>query len=304
MLYPDFDELVSLKNRKRTLKHASHRAVKSTISGNHHSPFRGQGLEFDAVREYVPGDDIRNIDWRVTARTGSPHLKLFKEERERQVIICIDMNSGMRFGTRNTFKSIQAARAAAMLGWQGLAQHDSVSACLYGDVPTGIQYFPPKRSSQSFSQMLKLLSATVREQHDISMHDAIRHISQASPTGALIYLISDFLHLDDDFSTTASFSSLNKKSDLVFISINDLADASIMPIGTLGIRSLKGEKNYINTDSKAGREAYALQWQKNRQLLNTITSKYKIPLIELSTESDISRDLIFGLKSIAKRRPR
>ncbi len=79
MLYPDFNDLVAYKNFKSDLSHSSSRLVKSSVAGHHHSPFRGQGLEFDSVREYVPGDDIRNIDWRVTARTGAPHLKLFKK---------------------------------------------------------------------------------------------------------------------------------------------------------------------------------------------------------------------------------
>jgi uncharacterized protein (DUF58 family) len=304
MLYPDFNDLVSLKDRKSKLRHASNRSVKSTVPGNHHSPFRGQGLEFDSVREYVPGDDIRNIDWRVTARTGSPHLKLFREERERHLIICVDMNSNMRFGTRKTFKSVQAAHSAALLGWQGLDQHHCVSACLFGDVPGGIQYFPPKRTSKSFSLMLKLLSTPTQEQHDISIHDALLHISQASPTGSLIYLISDFIELDKNFYPEASISRLNKKCDVVFIAVNDLADASIVPIGTLGFCTHTGEKTYVNTDSKAGRDAYVQQWKTNRQRLYGLTSKFKIPLIELTTESDIPRDLLLGLKSIAKRKHR
>src|SRR5579862_7094005 len=113
MLYPDFNDLISYKERKLGKLQLARRKVSATATGNHHSPFRGQGLEFDAVREYVPGDDIRNIDWRVTARTGSPHLKVFQEERERHIVLCVDMNATMRFGTRNTFKSVQAARVAA-----------------------------------------------------------------------------------------------------------------------------------------------------------------------------------------------
>src|ERR1700722_4557819 len=128
MLYPDFNELAAFKDRRACLSHISQKAVKSIVPGNHHSPFRGQGLEFDSVRKYVPGDDIRNIDWRVTARTDSPHLKIFKEERERHILLCVDMNAAMRFGTKKTFKSIQAAHIAALLGWRGMANNDRISA--------------------------------------------------------------------------------------------------------------------------------------------------------------------------------
>lgn len=161
MLYPDLNDLVRFGDLKVHLMHPSCRSVKSKMSGGHRSSFRGQGLEFDSVREYVPGDDIRNIDWRVTARTGSPHLKIFKEERERSVVICVDMNATMRFGTRNTFKSVQAARIAALLGWSAIASQDRVSACFFGDIPEAIQFFGPKRTGKSFCSLLKVLAISL-----------------------------------------------------------------------------------------------------------------------------------------------
>ena len=112
-------------------------------SGDYASPFRGQGLAFHEVREYRFGDDIRSIDWRVTARTDKPHVKVFTEERERTVILCIDANAAMRFGTRGTFKSVQAARAAALLGWQANGSNDRVGCIVFGDVPGGMQFFAP-----------------------------------------------------------------------------------------------------------------------------------------------------------------
>lgn len=304
MLYPDFNDLVAFKDRKSKLKHASQRFVKSTVPGNHHSPFRGQGLEFDSVREYVPGDDIRNIDWRVTARTGSPHLKLFKEERERHMIICVDMNAEMRFGTRKTFKSVQAAHATALLGWQGLAQHDSVSACLFGDVPEGIQLFAANRTRKSFCAMLKMLAEPYEGKHEVPITTALQHIEKISHTGSLIYLISDFMDLDRNLPNNAGLSRLNKRCDVVFIAINDQADKSIYPVGTIGFCSRMADKIYVNTESLAGRQAYATLWKANRQRLYEISSKFKIPLIELTTESDLHRDLTLGLKSIAKRKQR
>ncbi len=304
MLYPDFEDLVALKNRKSKLAHTSKRSVKSTVPGNHHSPFRGQGLEFDSVREYVPGDDIRCIDWRVTARTGSPHLKIFKEDRERHRIICVDMNAPMRFGTKNTFKSVQAARTAALLGWQGLAEHDCVSACLFGDVPDGLQFFAPKRTRKSFCSMLKMLSEPVMQNHTVSIQEALKHMSKASHTGSLIYLISDFMDLQKNLQNEAQLSRLCKRCDVIFIAINDRADKSIYPVGTLRFCGIDKEKIYVNTESLAGRNTYTHQWNENRQNLYELTSKFKIPLIELTTESDIHRDLILGLKSIGKRKKR
>lgn len=300
MLYPDLNDLISYKERKLDKTQLARRKVSSTAPGNHHSPFRGQGLDFDAVREYVPGDDIRNIDWRVTARTGSPHLKLFKEEKERHTIICMDMNSTMRFGTRNTFKSIQAARCASLLGWRALAHQDRLSACFFGDVTGGLHYFATKRTRQAFCKILKTLAEPPAEHHEVPLDFALQHICRVAHPGSLIYLISDFMNLSPELEKSG-LNRLNKTCDVVFISINDVADQALVPVGIIGF-SGQNEKLYIDTDHMKGRAAYTEQWESNRKKLRALTERFKIPLISLSTESNIHRDLLLGLKSIARGR--
>jgi uncharacterized protein (DUF58 family) len=302
MLYPDFNDLISYKEYKLDKVQLGDRKVRSMRAGNHHSPFRGQGLDFDSVREYMPGDDIRNIDWRVTARTGLPHLKLFKEEKERHTIICVDMNSSMRFGTRNTFKSIQAARSAALLGWRALAHQDRISTCFFGDVSGGLQCFASKRTSKGLCMMLKTLTAPPIEEHQISLETALQHIYKIAHPGSIIYLISDFMDISPAFAKESPLSNLNKSCDVVFVSINDPSDRALVPIGVIGFSGKNKDKLYINTDSVKGRKAYTDQWKENRKKLSSVTERFKIPLIELSTESDIHRDLLLGLKSIAKRK--
>jgi uncharacterized protein (DUF58 family) len=302
MLYPDFNELVAFKDWDLDLMQPANRSAKSTICGNHSSPFRGRGLEFDSVREYVPGDDIRNIDWRVTARMGSPHLKLFKEERERPIVICVDMNATMCFGTRNTFKSVQAARVAALLGWQGISQQNRVGVCLFGDVPAGIQVFPPQRTKNSFCSILKIFSHPPLEHYEIALEAALQRICRVAYTGSLVYLISDFIEIDDHFQQKARINQLCKRCDVVFIAINDPADKSVASLGTIRLSGREKEKLIVNTDSSKGRDAFASQWKDNRKKLYEATSKLKIPLIELTTESNIPRDLFLGLKMVAKRR--
>lgn len=302
MLYPNFDELIAFKDWDLDLIQPNNRKVKSTVSGSHHSPFRGRGLEFDSVREYVLGDDIRNIDWRVTARMGSPHLKLFREEKERSVVICVDMNTTMCFGTKNTFKSVQAARTAALLGWQGISQQNRVGACLFGDVPAGMQYFAPQRTKKSFCSILKILSQPVVKHHEIALDYVLQKIYRMIPTGSLVYLISDFMEIDEHFQQKALINQLCERCDVVFITINDPADVSIVPVGTIRLNKRGEERWVVNTDSVLGRDAFASQWNESRKKLYEVTSKSKIPLIELTTESNISRDLFLGLKKIAKRK--
>src|SRR3984957_10208125 len=187
MLYPDFNELIQLEKKSARLNITSGKKSVAASSGDYASPFRGQGLEFYEVREYRFGDDIRSIDWRVTARTDKPYVKVFTEERERTVIICIDANAAMRFGTRGTFKSVQAARAAALLGWQANHSNDRVGCLVFGDVVDGVQFFAPARSRQALWQTLKLLSRATRDVHKtpVPVETALKHLERVAPTGSL-----------------------------------------------------------------------------------------------------------------------
>jgi uncharacterized protein (DUF58 family) len=301
MLYPKFEDLVALKNYKSKIAQASARAVKTTQAGNHASNFRGHGLEFDAVREYVPGDDIRNIDWRVTARTGSPHLKLFKEERERHIVLCIDMNATMRFGTRKTFKSVQAAQTAAILGWQSLFRHESVSSYLFGDVVDGVYHFPPKKTRQPFYSLLKTLTEPPTHQYKIPVSQVTTLLSKKVASGSIVYIISDFLDLDFHFQDDTVLGPLSKKCRVVLISVNDPADQQIPPVGTL-LFSSGAERLTVNTLDANARAIYTDLWTANRKKLYQIGDKYKIPIIELTTQSDINRELRLSLKRISKKR--
>jgi hypothetical protein len=147
--------------------------------------------------------------------------------------------------------------------------------------------------------MLKMLTEPPTESHHISLESAVQHISQSAHTGSLVYLISDFMDIEQDFQNEGAFSRLNKRCDMVVIAVNDPADKSIYPVGTIGFCK-SAEKAFVNTESIAGRKAYADQWNENRRRLYEITSRYKVPMIEMTTESDIQRDLILGLKNISK----
>ncbi len=302
MLYPNFNELAKFKNRKLALAHFSNRKSTLTAAGGHDSTFKGRGLEFDSVREYAFGDDIRTIDWRVTARSGKPHVKLFKQEHERQVIIVLDMNAPMRFGTKNTFKSVIAAKIASYLGWQALGAHDRTSACLFGDVEGGLQFFNTAKNKKSFSMMLKTLTMPPIEHHKVSFKQVIGHIDKIAHPGSLLYLISDFLEINHQESVEPELNRLHRKCDIVFLSVNDRSDKEIPPLGILGFHASDKEKMVVNTSSASGRELYRQQWNVNRKFLHAMASKYKVPLMELSTESNVELDLPKALKRIGRRR--
>ncbi len=285
MLYPVFSDLVAYKNRKKS-KTRTLASVKSQTPGQHRSPFKGHGLEFDSVRKYVAGDDIRRIDWRVTARMGTPHLKILREERERQRMIVVDMNAVMRFGTKKTFKSVQAAHIAAWLGWQGLSENDRVGACLYGDVKNGVQFFSPMRTSSSFCSVLQMLSDRPQEEHVITFDKVLEPLSRSVKGGALVYFISDFMEVPPK----ELMSRIAKKNDVVFIALHDPMDKSLYPIGSLGF-SRGGSTLFLDTKNSKIQKSYEADFDKRRKNLHALAADLKISVLELSTESNISDEL-------------
>ncbi len=288
MLYPSLSELLSLKKQYFSPFWVSKLRKNLSSTGNHHTAFRGRGLDFDSVRHYVPGDDIR-IDWKVTARTNIPHLKVFREERERQFLICIDVNSSMRFGTKNTFKSVQAARAASYLAWSAMAMQDKVSACLFGDVLGGIQFFPSTKNKTSITQWLRILTEPPAESHPVSLEMSLEYVAEKTRSGSIVFFITDFMTCEPN-SLITSIAKLKKKADVFFIAINDPFDQQIYPMGIIEFSS-RSEKVVIETDNAPARERYATEWEMQRGNLRQVCKQWRIPLLELMTSSDVCKEL-------------
>jgi len=268
-------------------------------SGDYASPFRGQGLAFHEVREYRPGDDIRSIDWRVTARTDKPHVKVFAEERERTVILCVDANASMRFGTRGTFKSVQAARAAALIGWHANGCNDRVGCVVFGDVPEGMQFFTPRRSRRALWQALKLLSQQTHGAHKepVSLESALSCLERGAPTGSLIVVIGDFYRSIEILEKQLSY--LHSRCDIVLVTVNDAADSEIPAMGTVIFADDTGQKLVFHSGDQEAREAYARQWSENRKQLEDIAKRRNIGIIDLHTGKDIYTDLRLGLRRLS-----
>ncbi len=298
MLYPDFDELVRLGQNTSRLNITSGRQSMAPGPGDYASPFRGQGLAFYEVREYHFGDDIRSIDWRVTARTDKTHVKVFTEDRERTVILCVDANATMRFGTRGTFKSVQAARAAALLGWQANRNNDRVGGIAFGDVPNGIAYFTPARSRHALWQTLKLLSNTAQgtNKTPVPIEAALKYIERVAPTGSLVLVISDFQYATD--ALEKRLANLRRTCDVVLTVVNDPADREIPAMETVVFEDEAGHELTLDTQNEIGREAYARQWRENRNRLEDIAARRRLGIVDLHTDKDVHDDLLLGLRHL------
>lgn len=296
-LQPHLDDLLELRHKARSLGLASHHLVNSKFSGLYASVFRGFGLDFEEVREYREGDDIRNMDWNVTARTNLPHMKVFKEEREREVMICVDAGAHMNFGTRGTFKSVQAARAAALLGWAANNHHDRTGGLLFGR--EGIEYFRPERGRRGLWRLLHGLSRAPQEGEAGAggqgrIADALVKLAKGSGTGSLVFVIGEFNR--DCADLERPLGHLRQRHSVMLLPVDDPADSEIPAMGRVAFRTLSGELLEVDTDEPEGRAAYAGEWEGRRRELLNMTNRLGISLQPLRTNEDVHRALAEGLQ--------
>lgn len=296
------DDLLELRHEAHSLGLASHHLVNTAFCGLYASVFRGQGLNFEEVREYHRGDDIRSMDWKVTARTNEPHIKVYREERERNVIMCVDLGPHMYFGTRGTLKSIQAARAAALIGWAANSLGDRVGGILFGNESTGMQHFRPTKDRRAIWRLLKEISSAEPPETSIddSLGQALLRANRGGGTGSLIFIIADFN--TDPEKLESALGQLCQKHTVVLAPVDDVADRELPAIGQVLFRGPDGELTEINTNDTYGRERYTEQWQQRRQNLVRLANRMNILIVPVATDKDVHVSLMTGLSFAARTR--
>ena len=234
------DELISLKPQAEKLKFPLKRKSKSHLTGAKQSTLRGRGLDFDEVRAYQAGDEIRSIDWRVTAKTGTAHTKVYKEEKEKPVYVLLDLRSNMFFGSQHFFKSVSACHVASLLAWASLKNGDRFGALVFSE--NQHQEQKPKAGNKAALNFINIAShfsdqllnktqvnKTKKSQSEITtnhsdtqtenLNSALKKLQQVVRPGSLIYLISDFHDFSDE--TKKSVSMMSRHNDLIAIHISD-----------------------------------------------------------------------------------
>jgi uncharacterized protein (DUF58 family) len=290
MLMPIYEELLDLKNKTRGPFVKSNQKARSSLNGQHASLFKGRGLDFSEYREYQPGDDIRSIDWRVTARTGRAHTKIFTEERERSVFVIIDVNRYMQFGTKKTFKSIQAARAAALIAWRAHELNDKMGAILFGNFSEKVKFLAPKRSRKPIWEMLRLLCTENHGEQEVNIEEALTIADQRIPRGSSVFLISDFFEVSKEFENRLGL--LSQKCDVTLIKVNDPVDMEIPNVNAVSFWDETGKKMDVNTEELNGRLEYQKIWKKNDAALVDTVCTTRVKLIRLSTDREVLDDLL------------
>lgn len=282
----DLEYLIQLQADARTLKLPTRVPARSGQMGGHLSAHQGRGMEFAEVRLYQPGDDIRAIDWRVTARRQNPHTKLFQEERERPVLILCDLGPSMFFGSVRAYKQVAAAECAAILAWVGLYNGDRVGGVIFSE--TQIEVQRPVRRRRSVLRVLDSLARGQRNAVSSATEDAISKLNEAlletrriAHTGNRIYVISDFMHADD--TSARLLNQLARHNRVSLIRVVDRFERSLPPPGRYAVASGNGTL-WIDTGNAAFRDAFEKRVGDHEAHLTQLFRQSGVPALTLDTE--------------------
>jgi uncharacterized protein (DUF58 family) len=290
IIYISQSKLIALQRDAGLLKQKPGK-IKSRLSGNYLSPFKGRGMEFDEARPYQPGDDIRNMDWRVTARTNKPHSKVFREERERPVLLWVDFRRSMFFGTRQCFKSVLAARVAALLAWEGCKGGDRLGGLLFSEQQH--QELRPARGKTAALHLIRQLSEFSHLQTDSidvrpdKMNDAshaLKRLVHVERPGSLIYLVSDFRNMSSQLEST--LNRLSRHNELVMIHLFDPLEAKLPSTGFYRVSDGVSEAE-INAADNRGREKYQHRFEQHQNNLQMLCQRNKVRYLSLATEQPL-----------------
>jgi uncharacterized protein (DUF58 family) len=276
------------------------------LAGGERSPFKGRGIDFEESRRYQPGDDVRLMDWRVTARTNQPHLKIFREERERPVFMVVDDRQAMHFGTKVAFKSVVAAQAAALLGWASHARGDRVGGVVFAE--SDHVELRPKGGRKGILQLLNVLAnrsseSSVRNPEPgvsaISFRSALNRVLKGARPGSLIFLFSDFREWDQQAKT--ALLRLGAHHEVVAVFIYDQMEQIAPPPGSYPITDGQSY-GMLQTHSSQIAQAYAEAFHTRFEEVRRLCRSRGIGFVPMSTHEDISSQLTKGLQELGNRR--
>ncbi|WOX05456.1 DUF58 domain-containing protein [Microbulbifer pacificus] len=286
--YPEVAPLVRLRHIARQLRLFKPRLNRSDQAGNLLTRYRGRGMNFEEVRYYQPGDDVRSIDWRVTARTGKTHTKLYQEERERPVVILLDLRSPMFFGSQNAFKSVAACSIASALCWAGLQHGDRIGALLFSDAE--VETVRPRRSHHavlaaihSMVETASALQSPIANGGSQPLSILLEEARRIARPGSALFLISDCHDLDEHCEQ--SLYLLTRHADLQVLRIIDPLEQQL-PEQPLTISDGK-QRTFLGKSSRGLRQQFALDQARVREQTAQICRRLNLPLLDFDNTQPV-----------------
>lgn len=289
--YADLDSLLRLRFAARDLKLFAQKPARSLLTGSERTRFRGRGIDFEEVRLYQPGDDIRTIDWRVTARTQVPHTKLFREERERPVFMVADQRSPMFFGSQRCFKSVLGAHISALLAWAALGNSDRVGGLVFGD--SAQRDIRPRRSKHAVLELLQQLLAfnqqlqsPVARGQMLSLREILADTRRVAKPGCALFITSDFHDFDE--ACEQQLFELARHTDVTLIHLYDPLEQELRGNTSLTVSDGQ-QRRVLPADQKAFQQAWRQRHAQQLEQLKSRCQRLALPLLSYATNDDIQR---------------
>lgn len=259
------------------------RGLSSNIfAGEYHSAFKGRGMTFSEVREYQYGDDIRDIEWNVTARFGKPYIKVFEEERELTVMLLVDVSGSLDFGSVKQFKRDMVTEIAATLAFSAIQNNDKIGVIFFSDKIE--KFIPPKKGRKHILYIIRELLEYKPESQQTNIAFALEYLTRALKRRCIAFMLSDFI---DQHSFLQPLSIASHKHDVVAIQVYDKRVAELPDVGLLKVHDAEtGQERIIDTSSRAVREAQAKWWKQQTMRLKDTFSRSKVDAVSVRTDQD------------------
>ena len=262
------------------------------FAGKYHTAFRGRGMSFSEVREYRAGDDVRDIDWNVTARSSKPHIKIYEEERELTMMLLVDVSGSRMFGTTERMKKNVITEIAAVLAFSAAQNNDKVGCIFFSDKVE--KFIPPKKGKSHILMIIRELISFEPESSRTAISEAVRFMSNVSKKRCTTFILSDFMNATRDKAPLEDALKIaGSKHDLVGIRVYDRREAELPDVGIVELQDAEtGGKVWLDTSSRSVREHYARSWEERNEAINELLRRNRIDTAMISTDGDYVVELI------------
>ena len=275
------ESIREILKRIRQIELRTSRLVNRDLAGSYHSVFKGSGMNFEEVREYQPGDEIRSIDWNVTARLGDPYVKKFKEERELAVMIAVDLSASGEFGSVSASKREMAAEIAAVLALSGVRNGDRIGLLLFTDEVE--MYVPPKKGRSHALRIIREVLYYKAKHRRTSIKVALEYLNRLLTRRAVVFLLSDFV----DSGYEKPLAVCARRHDLVALMVRDPAEQRLPAVGRILLQDAEtGEQVEVDTGSATARKAYEALVNRRQKELESLLKRNRVDGIKISTGED------------------
>lgn len=282
-------ETTELLQKVRKIEIKTRGLSRNIFAGEYHSAFKGRGMAFSEVREYQFGDDIRNIDWNVTARYNHPYVKIFEEERELTVMLLIDVSGSREFGTTEKMKKNVITELSAILSFSAIQNNDKIGVIFFSDRIE--KFIPPKKGKSHILRIIRELIDFEPEHRKTNIAEAIRYLTNAIKKRCTAFVISDFM--DENKELEQALSIANNKHDVVALKIYDERETELPSIGMIKLKDAEtGEYVWVDSSSAATRKAYSKWWNDHAAKTDVMFKRCRVDYVSVNTNEDYVKSLM------------